>query len=159
MLCELCEAPLSDGRPRFCSRTCSRRAWRVANKERLRAQDRERYAADPQRAMSRTLRWRERNPRDAWSAALKSKHHITADEYDAMLEAQGGACAICRRTAEDVQQRRLHVDHDHGCCPGKNSCGRCVRGLLCVSCNSRLGWLENNRHVIDAYLALQAVAS
>ena len=56
---------------------------------------------------------------------LKARYGITAAEYDAMLEAQGGLCALCReRPAE-------HVDHDH-------VFGN-VRGLLCSCCNQGLG--------------------
>jgi len=35
-------------------------------------------------------------------------------------------------------------DHDHVCCSGKKSCGKCLRGLLCHGCNTKLGALENN---------------
>ena len=39
---------------------------------------------------------------------------------------------------------KLFVDHDHNCCPenGK-SCGKCVRGLLCMKCNFTVGTVEN----------------
>jgi hypothetical protein len=36
----------------------------------------------------------------------------------------------------------VHVDHDHRCCPGDYSCGRCVRGLTHEACNRRLGQVE-----------------
>lgn len=36
----------------------------------------------------------------------------------------------------------LAIDHDHGCCPGVSSCGKCVRGVLCFRHNSLLGQLE-----------------
>ncbi len=36
-----------------------------------------------------------------------------------------------------------NIDHDHGCCPNSNSCGRCIRGLLCTRCNLRVGSFES----------------
>lgn len=53
---------------------------------------------------------------------------ISHDEYDALLEAQGGRCAICRNKPK---KRRLAVDHNH-----KTGL---VRGLLCSpACNYKL---------------------
>jgi hypothetical protein len=37
----------------------------------------------------------------------------------------------------------LHIDHDHSCCPGRKSCGRCVRGVLCARHNLLVGQFEN----------------
>jgi hypothetical protein len=75
-----------------------------------------------------------------------------------MLAAQGGLCAICQRAETKLQPQtglphRLAVDHDHTCCPGQlTSCGRCVRGLLCASCNLSLGalepWLDRAREYV-----------
>jgi hypothetical protein len=34
----------------------------------------------------------------------------------------------------------LVVDHDHQCCPvDRYSCGKCVRGLICRTCNMAAG--------------------
>jgi Recombination endonuclease VII len=52
---------------------------------------------------------------------------ITDADYEALLAAQGGGCAIC---GNPPKTRRLHVDHDHK--TGK------VRGLLCHRCNRAL---------------------
>lgn len=69
----------------------------------------------------------------AREAHLRRSYGIAQADYDAMLAAQGGGCAICGKTAE--QQKRytnyLHVDHCH-------ATGR-VRGLLCDQHNLLLG--------------------
>lgn len=51
---------------------------------------------------------------------------VSPEERAAMLAAQGGRCAICRKPPK-IGGRRLHVDHDH-------VTGR-IRGLLCHYCN------------------------
>lgn len=54
---------------------------------------------------------------------------------------------------------RLHVDHDHSCCPpgkfvqsSKVSCGECVRGWLCRSCNTSLGLMQESPERIRGLL-------
>lgn len=75
------------------------------------------------------------------------KYNVTEAEYNAMLEKQGGVCAICGRTSG---ARRFHIDHDHSCCPGGGSCGECVRGLLCGNCNSGLGQFKDDPEVLHS---------
>jgi DNA-binding CsgD family transcriptional regulator len=67
---------------------------------------------------------------------LRLYHGASLDQYDAMLTAQGGGCAICG--GGNPAGRALFVDHDHDCCSSRPACGRCKRGLLCVRCNTRL---------------------
>jgi hypothetical protein len=73
---------------------------------------------------------------------------ITAEQYDAMLAAQGGGCAICGEQC--TSGRRLAVDHDHACCPGDKTCGKCVRGLLCGPCNQGIGKLRDSPRLLIA---------
>ncbi|MFC4114136.1 endonuclease domain-containing protein [Nonomuraea zeae] len=50
----------------------------------------------------------------------------------------------------------LHIDHDHSCCPGPRSCGQCIRGVLCMSCNTALGHVKDDAGRLEAlanYLA------
>lgn len=75
--------------------------------------------------------------------ATLAGYGLTADDEIRLLEAQGGVCAICRGG------RPLHVDHDHACCPRSlRSCGKCVRGLLCSSCNNGLGRFADDPEVL-----------
>ena len=61
--------------------------------------------------------------------------------YAEQLTRQGGLCAICDASPESAK-RAFAVDHDHKCCPGRQSCGKCVRGILCVRCNTTLASVE-----------------
>lgn len=73
-----------------------------------------------------------------------SRYGLTEDEYDAMLTAQDGGCAMCGNACQTGRQ--LAVDHDH-------ASGR-VRGLLCVKCNQALGVYEAIRAAASAYLTV-----
>ena len=60
------------------------------------------------------------------------------------------ACAMCWSRFEEDQP--IFIDHDHACCPDeKSSCGKCVRGLLCLSCNTALGLIERKYELARAY--------
>jgi hypothetical protein len=76
---------------------------------------------------------------------------MTLRQFDAMLAGQGG-CAICHRT-EPTGNGQWAVDHDHGCCPGEESCGKCVRGILCSMCNHGLGMFEDNLDTLMSAVA------
>jgi len=87
----------------------------------------------------RLRRWRTQNPLAAKKhdkkVRLKRKYGITEDEIEAFRNEQNGACAICHRIT-----KRLFIDHCHK--SGK------IRGLLCPTCNTFLGWYENKASII-----------
>ena len=66
---------------------------------------------------------------------------MTLEQYNDMLSKQDHKCLIC---FEPEKNRRLSIDHDHDCCAGRNSCGKCVRGLLCNNCNNGLGRFKDD---------------
>ncbi len=74
--------------------------------------------------------------------SLMKRYGLTLDQYEAMVVAQAGRCALCDRAPKPG--RCLAVDHDH------NS-GR-VRGLLCQACNSMLGVFERSPERVLTYL-------
>jgi hypothetical protein len=73
---------------------------------------------------------------------------ITEQQYGQWLNGQGGVCAICG--GGNDSGRALHVDHDHACCSGKKSCGKCIRGLLCSRCNTGLGMFKDDADLLSA---------
>lgn len=74
-------------------------------------------------------------------------------EYEELLAWQGGTCAIPGCRARGVV-KRLAIDHDHSCCPGPVSCGKCVRGLVCGPHNYELlGKYANDLQAGLDYLA------
>ena len=77
---------------------------------------------------------------------LKHRYGITPEEYNTLLEQQGGVCAICKRPPRG-KMKRLSVDHNHFT--------EQVRGLLCITCNRTVGYLENTTWLEQAqsYLA------
>lgn len=70
------------------------------------------------------------------------RNHVSSDWYKTQLAKQNGHCGLCPATVGSVRNPRFCYDHDHSCCAGRWSCGKCLRGLLCNSCNYRVGQLE-----------------
>jgi len=67
---------------------------------------------------------------------LKRRYGLSAEDADAMLEAQGGLCAICQAAPA------AHVDHDHET--------GAVRAPLCFNCNGGLGQFRDDPRVLRA---------
>jgi len=104
-------------------------------------------------ANRKTTEWRKENPekRASQRAIAKRRYHeegrgkqtrdqrlqyrygITEKDFEAMEEAVGGKCEICRQ--ECSARELLSVDHDH-------QTGE-VRGLLCHHCNTGLGHFQD----------------
>ena len=81
---------------------------------------------------------------EAWASAkrgfdLKRRYGLTVDDYQAILVAQGGVCAICRGP---FTRSNGSVDHDH-------ETGR-VRGILCVRCNTGIGYAQDSVDLLRA---------
>jgi hypothetical protein len=74
--------------------------------------------------------WSEKNR----ASHIKVKYGLTIDDYNAILSAQGGVCAICKRA--DWNRKGPQIDHDHQT--------KRVRGILCASCNTAIGFIKEN---------------
>lgn len=80
------------------------------------------------------------------------RHRVPHEMARRLLDAPG--CEVCGRdivskvrNSEGHVRALLVVDHDHECCPGSRSCGRCVRGFLCPNCNAASGMVGENPSV------------
>ena len=67
--------------------------------------------------------------------AVSRRYGISVEEYRRMKARCECKCEICGKVLEDTDTyTRICIDHNHR--TGK------VRGLLCQSCNNRVGWAE-----------------
>lgn len=116
------------------------------DKEKVRERNAARYALKREAILqsSRELyqKTRGRVLSKCWEWRLKDQFGMTPGQYFAMLDAQGGRCAVCR---SEPLKRKLGVDHCHA--TGK------VRGLLCHSCNIAIGLLKDSVPAIENLLA------
>ena len=86
---------------------------------------------NPEKFREYEKRYAEKYPEKILAKSRRIKlrtYGLTPEQYDAMLQSQGGVCAICGMNRD---ARRLAVDHDHK----TNK----VRALLCHFCNTALG--------------------
>lgn len=139
-------------------RAARERAWRKSYPVEAKARDaRARKAFKKKHGMAKSSVWNSANPEqkrandqkwfdENWEQTkalhqgwLRNKKYcLSPEQYQKMFEEQRGCCAICG-THQSQLTRALSVDHDHECCPGDSSCGKCIRGLLCDACNPLLG--------------------
>lgn len=115
------------------------------------------------RANTRNKKWKEKNRekvleykrthyknnRDKYLTLERDRQYrvrygITLADYDKMLLAQNGECAICGSNVAGHCNQCFAVDHSHDT--------GIVRGLLCIKCNARLGWYEAYKRQVNDYL-------
>lgn len=95
--------------------------------------------------------WHDAYPggRRAWR--IQYAYGLSLEQFEALLAAQGGRCAICRTDTPPGEGRKgvWNVDHCH-----KTGA---VRGILCAWCNSGLGYMRDDPEALRnaiAYLEL-----
>lgn len=81
----------------------------------------------------------------AWN--LRRHYKMTVDEYEAILDSQGGVCALCKEAETRTIKRNgrirlLSVDHCHR--TNRN------RGLLCGHCNQGIGHFRDDPALLRA---------
>lgn len=105
------------------------KAWQLANPEKRKEQVRRHYLKSIEK------RWLQ-------------MYGIGVPEYEEMLVAQGGRCAVC---GGRPIERRLSIDHDHET--------NAVRGLLHATCNTLIGLGRDDPAILaDAAAYLERAA-
>lgn len=87
--------------------------------------------------------------KECWSEyvakrTLASKYGLSVDDFDTMLQKQGGGCAICGHAVGILhrgKRLRLCVDHCHQT--------GVVRGILCNGCNTGIGSLKDDPNLLE----------
>ena len=144
---------------RRAARAASARRWYEANRERVKAQRRARFAArstdDRERDNARQREYyaanREKFREYARSyrvggneaaAQLRYRHGSdVAEAFAAMWSEQDGCCYLCGRP---LIREKTDIDHDHTCCPDRKSCAYCRRGLTCPRCNKLIAFADDD---------------
>jgi hypothetical protein len=150
------------------------RSWRAANPEKVKLQAerrKQRCETDPEYAQfirESTLKSNAKNRENrrlswkTWAAEkrkdephyfynkrrannYKNLYGLTLEQYEAMLAAQDGRCAICGQMQTHARHKHLYVDHDHK--TNKN------RGLLCYNCNVGIGHFRDDLNMLLAAVA------
>jgi len=172
--CKKCEVPQptenywkqsksSDGLQPYCKtcqHTCNTK-WNSDNPDRVRACSRQVQKTirkeHPERFTYRKRK--ESNPEAHRRRAEYIAFHkfgVNQQWFDNKLAKQSGKCAICGKSKEHPKWKRFSIDHNHECCGGGKACDKCRRGLLCHSCNIRLGFIENREWIEKAIAYLNS---
>jgi len=140
------ESRYASGGP--CGR-CYQREWREKKAEAIRERKRSYYLKNRRRVLDQNkatiLRTKPAGyyTNASWVRRLKAIG-LTPVDYQAMLDAQGGACAICR-SKSNGKFKVFAVDHCHET--------NVVRGLLCSKCNRGIGLLRDSPEMLIAAAA------
>jgi Recombination endonuclease VII len=112
-----------------------------------RADGQTRYRSQCKKCSADGLRgFHDANPEKRRTYYLSTKFNLSTQTFDLLFATQGKKCAVCGCT--EPTGHGWTIDHDHACCSGEASCGKCVRGILCMNCNNALGCVRDNPDVL-----------
>lgn len=97
------------------------------------------------RCATYTTAWKLMDPEKKRLKKTYQRYHLTEEEYKDLVQKNNGICWICNK------EKATCIDHDHSCCPKKSqSCGKCVRGYLCINCNNAIGRLKDDITILES---------
>ena len=108
-----------------------------ATAEKRRIGRRQSYLKRKDTILAQERRYRVINPHSKRQIQYKRRYGITLEQFNEMVAAQGGRCAVCREEFKPAKKKlAIHVDHCHDTLK--------VRGILCSRCNVGIGLLGDN---------------
>lgn len=131
----------SSDKPYSWCKTCNNsraNEWRRRNREKANARTRKWFRSNRDRANATHRKWSLKNKERVRGYYRKFKYNLSQAEYYALMEIQGGRCAICKRS------KKLFIDHCHRT--------KTTRSLLCAQCNFGIGCFAENPKFIRAAL-------
>ena len=123
------------------------KAWRGDNPGKMVEYRRRWYLNNKDLAFAQARLWVKEHPERVLNNYRVRTYGLTTLAWIQLFESQGCGCAVCKRM-DPTDKNGWQTDHDHSCCPGKKSCGRCVRGILCGPCNKGLGALLDSPEIL-----------
>lgn len=134
--------------------------WRVKNKLLLQSKEYKEHQREIMNKPENKKKAKERQQTDTYKIGQRRRHlgrgyKMTPEEYNAFFSAQGGVCCLCKKPETKTKFGKvmsLSIDHNHACCPGVKTCGKCIRGLLCYKCNTILGYVDDNKELLKVML-------
>lgn len=115
------------------------KAWRIKNIDVIKEKSKLQRIKHKDRITAYHIIYRKTRHKEIRDKDYRWRYGIGLTDIQKIREQQGNQCAICNYTfpfAPVKHTEKPYVDHNH--ITGK------VRGLLCNSCNSILGWSKEN---------------
>lgn len=74
------------------------------------------------------------------------RYRMRQADWEKMFQDQGERCVF---GCTEPGTGGWAVDHDHRCCDGRKSCGKCVRGILCQPHNMAMHYVDRFTDQMD----------
>jgi hypothetical protein len=117
-------------------KTIMNKQWYIKNKDHYKTHNKEYYKAHQEHLVQYRRDYVEKFRTEIFART----YNITPEEYHKIVADSNNICAICRKKCAGHGYEELHIDHDHDT--------GLVRGMLCFTCNSGIGFLKDNMDLL-----------
>lgn len=126
------------------SESLYQKQWEIDNKERRRLYKQEYYLKNKKEIRTKNDAWKQNNKERSnfldRRSHLKNTYCMSIEQYQELIVKQNNLCLLCNKPLDLTINN--HIDHDHKCCDGEKSCGKCIRGVLHDQCNRYIAMIE-----------------